>query len=209
MRNVTASTRFGWAAVTMAVGAAIWLHPAPAAAGPAETTATPAQQLSSPLTSPAERVVRLMTGPDHALALAAVPADFATVMGYRPADVDGYPVNPTGGCSSPVALPDRFEILCRDHDFGYDLLRYADRTGRPIGGWARLSLDRMLVERMERSCDDLACLAAAEVVRVGLALNTWREQDGPPGVGVSASDIATSTVRRAAGDVADRLTGRR
>ncbi|WP_245555526.1 hypothetical protein [Gordonia soli] len=127
------------------------------------------------------RVIRLLTGRHPADSVAALPADFVAEFGYRPRIVDGYPTNPTGdGCSSPLPMPTHFEQLCRTHDFGYDVLRHAERAGHPLGGWARRDLDRMLADRMQRSCTNSTCVAAAESARLALAVNTWRQHDGPP-----------------------------
>ena len=58
-----------------------------------------------------------------------VPVGFVDVMGYSPALENGRLVRPDGNCSSPLSPPE-FEFACRAHDFGYDLLRYGERTGR-------------------------------------------------------------------------------
>lgn len=176
------------------------------ARGPAgATTASPqrraesAQAVVAETVSDAATTVAVLTGTHHAATLRVAPADFSAVMGYRPRMVDGYPVNPTGGCSSPIDLPARFEILCKTHDYGYDLLRYADRRGHPLPGWARLALDRMLIDRMLVSCDDdPICLAAAELSRAGLGINTWRQYDGAPAASESYSTIAASMLTRVA-----------
>src|SRR5918998_420015 len=83
----------------------------------------------------------------------AVPAGFAAAMGYSPVLVDGMLVHPRGDCSSPVPLPSEFETACLAHDLGYDLLRFADRAGDPLGPWARQALDRQLDERLHEACD--------------------------------------------------------
>ncbi|NDK91351.1 hypothetical protein GYA93_17450 [Gordonia desulfuricans] len=154
--------------------------------------------------SPAARTVQVLTGPDPAATLDALPADFVAVMGYLPVTADGYPTDPGGDCSSPVPMPDRFEPLCRTHDFGYDLLRYAERTGHPLGGWARLAIDAMLVARMHAECDGLFCAMAAESARIGLGVNTWRQYDGPPAPAEDAGDITATMLVR----VTTAVTGR-
>ncbi|WP_432765814.1 hypothetical protein [Nocardia cyriacigeorgica] len=118
---------------------------------------------------------------------AAVPADFADVMGYRPALVDGLLVNPHGDCSSPVPLPAEFDTACKAHDLGYDLLRYADRQGAPLGPWARQAIDRTLGERMHLACDtrDEAfargrCQVMAAVADTFVDLNSRRQDYGVP-----------------------------
>ncbi|MFT3715727.1 MAG: hypothetical protein QM774_07210 [Gordonia sp. (in: high G+C Gram-positive bacteria)] len=101
-------------------------------------------------------------------------------MGYRPVTVDGRPQNPHGSCSSPVPLPARFEPACRSHDFGYDLLRYSAATTGTVPPGARAALDRRLVSDMRATCRSADCYAAADLARVALAVNTWRQRDGAP-----------------------------
>lgn len=153
-------------------------------------------------------VVTALVGDDPAHALVRLPAAFASTMGYVPVVEqmsDGrYPANPRGSCSSPVPLPQRFESLCRTHDLGYDLLRYAQRAGHPLGGWARTELDAMLIRRMVASCGDDVCVASARVAQVALALNTWRQYDGPPSTGESTGDVVTGIVARGVELVAGR-----
>ena len=128
----------------------------------------------------AAAVVRQLLDRNGAGAIAALPSDFASRMGYRPVLEGDDASNPGGDCSSPVPMPARFEPLCRTHDFGYDMLRYAARVGNPLGPWARLGLDTALVTRMRETCHDPLCMGAAELARVGVGLNTWHEGDGPP-----------------------------
>ncbi len=118
---------------------------------------------------------------------AAVPADFADVMGYRPALVDGLLVTPHGDCSSPVPLPVEFDTACKAHDLGYDLLRYADRQGAPLGPWARQAIDRTLGERMGLACDTRGealargrCQVMAAVADTFVDLNSRRQGYGVP-----------------------------
>lgn len=152
------------------------------AAVPFSAALASGEQLPPPthLASVSERAIAALTGDLREGAPAIHPADFRSRLGYVPVVVDGRPMNPHGGCSSPVSLPERFTDACRVHDFGYDLLRYADVTGRSAGAWARPALDRMLIDDMHAACDDLRCHAAAETARIGLALNTWRQRSGPP-----------------------------
>ncbi|MGC5256660.1 hypothetical protein ACPXCG_09910 [Gordonia sp. DT218] len=156
------------------------------------------------LATPAGRMVRDLTSGHPDRVAGELPPDFTTDLGYRPRVVAGYPVNPSGGCSSPVTLPRRFEVLCRSHDFGYDVLRYAAETGHPLGGWARLRLDRQLVDRMHASCTYPLCDAAATATEVALRLNTWRQYDGPPTAVESATQIVSSGVGRGWADLLDR-----
>lgn len=142
----------------------------------------------------AAEVIRLMLAGDGARAIAAVPADFATRMGYQPVLEGADASNPDGGCSSPVPMPTAFEPLCRTHDLGYDMLRYADRIGHPLGAWARLGLDTALVTRMREACHNPLCTGGAELARVGLAVNTWNEGDGPPKDPANLLSIASSAI---------------
>ncbi|WP_286954220.1 MULTISPECIES: hypothetical protein [Corynebacterium] len=73
-------------------------------------------------------------------------------LSYRPTSGAGLPENPTGSCSSPVALPASFEPACRVHDFGYDLLRVAHRNGEFISQEIRCDLDSQLERQMSETC---------------------------------------------------------
>ncbi len=143
----------------------------------------------------ASSALEALVGSRPASALALIPADFPARLGYRPALEDGLPVNPGGSCSSPVPLPARFAAACRMHDFGYDLLRYAEQTRTPLPPHIRARLDARLVSAMHRSCTDPACHSAAELSRAGLALNTWRQRGGAP-VRETGAQITLSVVVR-------------
>ncbi|MCF3937882.1 MULTISPECIES: hypothetical protein [Gordonia] len=168
-------------------------HPSTVHAAREPTASAPAPE---DLTSTAGRIVWHLTSGRQYRAAAETPSGFVAMFGYRPQMQAGYPVDPAGGCSSPIALPQRFEVLCRSHDFGYDVLRFADRTGHRLGGWARLRLDRMLVQRMHTACTSPLCQAAATAADLGLRLNTWRQFDGPPAPTESTAAIVTSGVGR-------------
>ncbi|GAC83638.1 hypothetical protein [Gordonia paraffinivorans] len=172
-----------------------WMSTAQAVAGDLgpDGTAGPSPRDAG---NPYAQVVLTMIGPNPAHALEVLPASFEPSMGYTPLVEDGFPINPDGDCSSPVPLPDRFTPLCRTHDLGYDVLRAAARTGHPLDAWARLSLDRMLIDRMHRSCTDPACHAAAQAARIGLAWNTWRQFGGPPVAGETIPRLVSTTVER-------------
>ncbi|MEO9327378.1 hypothetical protein [Gordonia aurantiaca] len=187
------------AAVTLAViVVGQWMSTAQAVAG--DIGADGIRPSARDAGDPYAKVVRALTGshPQHALEI--LPAGFAEVMGYRPALANGVPINPDGDCSSPIPLPDRFTSLCRTHDFGYDLLRAADASGHPLDAWARLALDRMLIDRMHETCTDPLCHAAAQAARIGLAWNTWRQAGGPPAAGESIPRLVTTTFERAFAD---------
>ncbi|MEU4841880.1 hypothetical protein [Nocardia testacea] len=145
----------------------------------------PAADAAGPSPRPAAAAaVRALTTPGT---VAAIPADFRAVAGYAPARVDGMLVAPHGSCSSPVPLPAEFDTACKAHDLGYDLLRYADRTGAPLGPWARRELDRALAERMHAACAQrpgqlprARCAAMAEVAAIAVDLNSMRQDYGVP-----------------------------
>jgi hypothetical protein len=134
--------------------------------------------------------VALLTG----TRLTAALPDFAPVMGYEPAVVtlagSDVPraVKPAGSCSSPLGgTPFGFTPACKAHDLGYDLLRYADRTGTPSGAGVRQALDRRFEADLhahcaatrtglaQRVCDRFAGLYAKVA-----ALNSWRQRYGVP-----------------------------
>ncbi|MBF6072360.1 hypothetical protein [Nocardia farcinica] len=119
--------------------------------------------------------------------VAFVPADFTATFGYRPAMLDGLVVKPSGDCSSPVPLPVEFDSACKAHDLGYDLLRYADGRGTPLGPWARQSLDAALDRNMLAACDTrpgtlarARCTVMADVASVFVDLNSRRQDYGVP-----------------------------
>ncbi|WP_174184705.1 hypothetical protein [Nocardia barduliensis] len=175
-----------------AVAATVFLAPAPraaAAAAPIESTQAGAA------------VAELAAGGPGALT--AIPPDFVASFGYRPSTVDGLLVNPGGDCSSPVTLPAEFDTACKAHDLGYDLLRYADQRGEPLGPWARQALDATLDRRMHEACaarvdpfSRARCDAMASIANTAVDLNSRRQDYGAPVVepllGSADTDSATS-----------------
>ncbi|MGW0178777.1 hypothetical protein [Nocardia sp. NPDC003345] len=187
------------------IAAAVALAPVPAA------TAAPAVAAS-----PAATAVRALTSPEPA---ASIPADFPAVAGYRPEVADGLLVAPHGSCSSPVPLPVEFETACKAHDLGYDLLRYADRTGAPLGPWARREVDRALADRMRAACAHrvevmarMRCAGMAEVATAAVGLNSLRQSYGVPVVErfpvIGGEEAPRMAGLLAAALVAALLTGR-
>lgn len=176
-----------FAVAGIAVAASLAAVPTADAAGPPADTA------------PAAAAVRALTGAEVAAAT-RLPEDFRAVTGYRPAVVEGILVAPKGSCSSPVPLPVDFETPCKAHDLGYDLLRYAQRTGHPLGGWARRDLDRALADRMLSACrhrpGQLArtrCTVMAGIAAAAVDLNSRRQGYGVPVVEhFSFADTATT-----------------
>lgn len=134
--------------------------------------------------SPAAQAVRALTSADGAQALAAVPEDFAEVRRYQPVLEDGHLVRADGDCSSPVPLPEEFEPACRQHDYGYDLLRYAEQTGQPLGRWARGAVDDAFADQVRSQCEvgraGATCRQLAFLAVTGVELNSVRQGDGVP-----------------------------
>lgn len=118
-------------------------------------------------------------------ALTTVPSDFARVMGYEPVLSGGRLVRPDGSCSSPFGPTDYgFGDSCRAHDLGYDLLRYAERKGQPLGGWARQAVDHEFDRSLHGRCSadraTATCAAAASVYADAVRLNSVRQGFGVP-----------------------------
>ncbi|MEV0273086.1 phospholipase A2 [Hamadaea sp. NPDC050747] len=124
---------------------------------------------------------------------AAVPDGFAAVMGYTPvtatlADGEVRTINPNGSCSVPgQGRPFAFATACKAHDFGYDLLRYAERRGEPLGVEARTAIDSRLVADLRTQCEQTTtgseyagCQATVDVFAAGVGFNSWRQMSGPP-----------------------------
>ena len=108
--------------------------------------------------------------------LELLPEGFEDELGYRPIWAEGTLVHPRGACSTPGGVgPDSFETACRVHDFGYDILRYAERRGTRIGPWARFDLDRHLYGDLLRVCDTATCRATATLYYAGVTLNSIRQ----------------------------------
>ncbi|WP_137876147.1 hypothetical protein [Rhodococcus sp. Q] len=147
----------------------------------------PAQAAGPVESGPAATTITALTSTGAAAAAATVPIDFADVVGYRPVLRDGMLVNPNGDCSSPVPLPGEFDTACQGHDLGYDLLRYADRSGEQLGPWARRALDRQLDERLHAACatrpDDVtraSCSVVASTAAAAVDTNSWRQDYAAP-----------------------------
>ncbi|WP_227980695.1 alpha/beta-hydrolase family protein [Nocardia spumae] len=172
---------------------------APAAAGAAEVA--PDMENAA-----ARAAVLALTGdgPDRVV----LPADFAASQGYRPIELDGMTVDPGGQCSSPVSLPAEFDTACKAHDLGYDLLRYAELRGHPLGPWARRAVDNALEQRMFTACagrDDtlsrLRCTTMAAVATAAVDLNSRRQNYAAPmpeylfGAQLSGTDSGPRLVR--------------
>jgi uncharacterized membrane protein len=132
----------------------------------------------------AARAVAAITAGDPG-AGRAVPADFATVMGYRPevvATAQGTTATrASGGCTSPFGETGYgFGAACRQHDLGYDLLRYAQAKGEPLGPWARRAIDDHFLATMRERCDHLGCQAMAGLYYGVVEVNSIRQGWGTP-----------------------------
>lgn len=122
-----------------------------------------------------------------------LPLDFAHQTGRDPKTVrvaDGTlrVVDASGGCSGPAGDTEwDFSAGCRAHDLGYDLLRYAEAKGHPLGPDARKALDDRLAEDLHTQCRanprgaEQTCHVVAETYALGLKFNSWRQRWGPPG----------------------------
>jgi hypothetical protein len=142
----------------------------------------------------AAAVGRLVAAPAGQDPLLAVPAGFSAVMHYTPVvtrTADGVVrlAKPDGACSAPGGgRPFGFERACKVHDYGYDLLRYANATGQVLTGEARRQLDGMFRRDLRAQCRTighgaarLGCGAAAEAFGAAVAFNSWRQHYGNPG----------------------------
>jgi hypothetical protein len=141
----------------------------------------------------AAAVTALVTAPAGQDPLAAVPADFASVMGYTPvptrmADGTLRLAKPTGACSVPGdGAPFGFHRACTVHDYGYDLLRYAHATGQQLTPEARRQLDAMFDRDLHARCRAMGrglpasgCHLVADLFTAGVSVNSWRQHHGYP-----------------------------
>jgi hypothetical protein len=139
-----------------------------------------------------------------------VPADFRATMGYRPLveqiGASDELVNPAGGCSSPFGSTRfDFDLACKHHDLGYDVLRYAARSGQPLGPSARQAIDRRFGTDLADRCAQVVgaehglghrlavgieCQASAFVYLGAVDINSWRQGWGTPGVESGVSWLA-------------------
>lgn len=147
-------------------------------------------ETGGPESRAAADAVAAITGLTDGDPAAAIPADFAAVMGYQPVEIpalDGTPilVKPAGDCSSPFgATTFDFNLACKQHDLGYDLLRYAGRTGGELGPWARRAIDDQLAVAMHAQCAAIhggpVCRAVAWIGDRAVQANSWRQGQGVP-----------------------------
>jgi hypothetical protein len=141
------------------------------------------KQPAGPEQPAAARAVRAITS--GSADTGRLPADYATVMGYQPIVLrHGGTAELTradGSCSSPFGgTPYHFTAACRQHDLGYDLLRYANRKGQPLGPWARRAIDAHFVQQTEGRCHQLGCRLMAGLYTGTVRFNSWRQGYGAP-----------------------------
>ncbi len=132
----------------------------------------------------AARAIRALTA-DAPNAVSALPADFPAVMGYRPALIrraqQAEPTRADGGCSSPFGgTTYHFSGACKQHDLGYDLLRYANRKGQPLGPWARKAVDDSFARHVLGRCHRFGCGATGELYVAVVRFNSWRQGYAAP-----------------------------
>ncbi|MFD9735907.1 phospholipase A2 [Umezawaea sp. NPDC059074] len=142
----------------------------------------------------AAKAVQSMTNPSRTHnPLDDFPKDFGQVQGRNPqvtttADGTVRAYHPDGECSGPAGETEwNFGLACKAHDLGYDLLRYAENKGQPLGPDARRSIDAQLSRDMHAQChnnprdSEAQCHAVAQLYAGGLGFNSWRQRWGPPG----------------------------
>ncbi|NNM45695.1 hypothetical protein [Knoellia koreensis] len=111
-----------------------------------------------------------------------IPRGFGRAMGYAPRLQQGLLVDPTGECSGPLPLPASFDAVCRRHDLGYDLLRYADESGQPLPTSARRAIDDQFDAGLHAACTsgDWSCVALADTASAAVRVNSWRQHWAAP-----------------------------
>jgi hypothetical protein len=179
----------------LAAVVALGLLLVPADAAPLTPTASTAATTASSIGRgpAAAAVAALVTAPAGQDPSTAVPADFASVMGYAPVPVrmaDGTLrlAKPDGACSAPGGgAPFGFQRACKVHDYGYDLLRYAHATGQRLPGEARRQLDAMFAHDLHARCQavghglaGVGCNLVADLYTAGVSVNSWRQHYGNP-----------------------------
>ncbi|SDS85609.1 hypothetical protein [Jiangella sp. DSM 45060] len=145
---------------------------------------------SEPENQPAAHAVAVITGRSGGDLAAALPADFAAVMGYRPVavtdpDSSVHLTDPSGGCSWLGDTTYGFGRACRSHDLGYDVLRYATLQGGELGPWARHAIDDRFAADLRARCSlvdgGAGCSSLARATTSAVGFNSWRQGYGNPG----------------------------
>ncbi len=144
---------------------------------------------------------------------ASFPANYSTVMDYRPVvgiGPDGNPIlmKASGDCSSfSGATNYRFDAVCKEHDLAYDVLRYSELVGQPLPATARIQADAMFDRQLHHQCtysnltgpDFPICHTIAESFARAVDLNSWRQGFRPPALHESSGRwiivaLATATL---------------
>lgn len=184
-------------AALITLGAAIavaWIAPtAPASAAASANRTVNAATARLSARQAVTAIDDITAAPGGADPLAGIPADFPAVMGYRPAlgrlaNGQMIAINPRGGCSViGGGAPFDLSTVCKAHDLGYDLLRYAHRQGATLATSAREQVDTKFREDLDVQCatryhgaETSACDTMAETFVAGVGFNSWRQEYGPP-----------------------------
>ncbi len=176
--------------------------PAPAPAAPAALTRTAPRDAFSQTTTALQRTAQVGAAPagDHGKLMSEYltgarppPADFEKVMGYKPYAIQtkhGQRMqDPFGDASAPGKVgPDKeFDPAAKTHDYGYDLLRYYDRKGTPLGKDARKAADAQFREDLFDYAHDQKGLKNrvkyttwAQIYATAVELNSRVQHYGPP-----------------------------
>jgi Prokaryotic phospholipase A2 len=216
------SSRFATAVVLVVLALGLLLVRVDAM--PRTPTGSTADAVASPVGRgpAAAAVTALVTAPAGQDPLAAVPADFPSLMGYAPVPVrmaDGTRrlTKPTGACSVPGGgAPFRFHQACKVHDYGYDLLRYAHATGQPLTAEVRRQLDAMFARDLHARCQVIGrgiagagCHLVVELFTAGVSFNSWRQHHGNPAEERLPGWAVGLAIPVLAGPFLSRLRGRR
>ncbi len=120
---------------------------------------------------------------------AVMPANWFSVMGYRPRVVIGprdvpILIKPNGDCSSFTGRTEYdFTNVCKEHDLAYDIVRYATRIQAPMAPSGRQAADAMFGRELHARCDQLKltgfhwgmCHTYAEGFVQVVKINSWRQ----------------------------------
>ena len=104
---------------------------------------------------------------------------------------DGHPIliKQTGDCSSFFGdTAYLFDVVCKEHDLAYDVLRYSADIGHPLPASYRQAADAMFPRQLHNQCTysdvhgpSLAmCHVWAESFAVMVEINSWRQGYRPP-----------------------------
>lgn len=114
-----------------------------------------------------------------------VLSDLSEYLGYEPVLSSGRVYKNTGSCSSPIRLPKSFDIACKFHDLGYDMLRTMVRNGVDIPLGLRHKFDTLWHDDTKLSCSEShvpprLCYLFSDVSFAVVSLNTFRQHGLAP-----------------------------